>query len=75
MASAIVSEVVKFMEVLPLTLQEQVLSFVRGLDPFQLRGTPGKQLLQFAGVIPKDDLKLMGEAIKQGCAQVDLNEW
>lgn len=73
MASAIVSEVVKHMEVLPLTLQEQVLSFVRGLNP-QLRGTPGKQLLQFAGAIPKDDLNLIEEAIKQGCEQVNLNE-
>jgi len=75
MASAIVSEVVRHMEVLPLTLQEQVLNFVRGLDSAQLRGTPGKHLLQFAGSIPSKDLKVMDEAIKQGCEQVDLNEW
>jgi len=45
------------------------------LDPVQLQGTHGKQLLQFAGSIPKDDLKLIDDAIKRGCEQVDLNEW
>jgi len=36
---------------------------------------PGKQLLQFAGAIPLDDLELMRQAIEDECEQVDLNEW
>ena len=38
-------------------------------------GTPGKNLLKFAGTIPLEDLEIMRETIKAGCEQVDLNEW
>jgi hypothetical protein len=40
-----------------------------------VKGVPGKQLLRFAGSIPKEDLQLMSEAIKQDCEKVDVNEW
>jgi hypothetical protein len=40
-----------------------------------MRGTPGQQLLRFAGSIPLDDLQLMGEAIEQDCERVDIDEW
>ena len=41
----------------------------------EVSGTPGKQLLRFAGSIPPEDLKLMQEAIEQDCERVDINEW
>ncbi|WP_256366785.1 hypothetical protein [Anabaena sp. UHCC 0204] len=31
----------------------------------KIQGVPGKELLRFAGSIPKEDLQLMSEAIKQ----------
>jgi hypothetical protein len=39
------------------------------------KGTPGHQLLKFAGTIPPDDLQLMSEAIETDCRKVELNEW
>ncbi|WP_256678104.1 MULTISPECIES: hypothetical protein [Fischerella] len=38
-------------------------------------GTPGEQLLRFAGSIPPDDLQEIREAIEQDCERVDINEW
>jgi hypothetical protein len=56
-------------------LQRQVLAFVEALQTVVRRGVPGRQLLEFAGVIALDDLELMRQAIEDGCEQVDLNEW
>jgi hypothetical protein len=39
------------------------------------RGAPGKQLLEFAGVIPPDDFELMRQAIEQECSRMDFDEW
>jgi hypothetical protein len=39
--------------------RRQVLAFVRPLQPADHQGVPGKQLLEFAGAIPADDLELM----------------
>jgi len=55
--------------------QQQVLDFARFLAMTKPVGVPGKELLRFAGAIPADDLNLMAQAIKEGCEQVDLNEW
>lgn len=41
----------------------------------QIVGTSGSHLLRFAGKITTEDLQLMGEAIKEDCEQIDLNEW
>lgn len=38
-------------------------------------GTPGEQLLRFAGSIPPDDLQEIREATEQDCERVDINEW
>ncbi len=75
MSNSVISKVVEQMEMLPSDLQQIVLEFVQSLQAYPLRGTPGKQLLQFAGFIPVDELDLMRGAIVVGCEQVDLNEW
>ena len=41
----------------------------------QIIGTPGKQLLRFAGTISSEDLQSMSQAIEKDCEQIDLNEW
>lgn len=60
---------------MPQHLQSQVLEFARTLVTAEARGTPGQQLLRFAGSIPPDELQLMREAIEQDCERVDINEW
>jgi hypothetical protein len=72
---SIIDKVIEQLRAMPQDLQGQVLEFARTLVPSQVRGTPGQQLLRFAGSIPQDDLRLMHEAIEQGCEQVDSNEW
>ncbi len=75
MKNKITTQVVQQMETLPENLQRQVLEFVQALQPLTHRGVSGKQLLQFAGTIPPDDLELMREAIEVECERVDLDEW
>jgi hypothetical protein len=75
MSTPIIDEVVEQLKVMPQPLQRQVLEFVRSLVKAEIRGTPGQQLLRFAGSIPSDDLQLMREAIEQDCEQVDIDEW
>ena len=75
MSIPIIDEVVEQLKVMPQPLQRKVLEFVRSLVNVEVRGTPGKQLLRFAGSIPVDDLQLMREAIQQDCEQVDIDEW
>ena len=74
-SNSVIARVVEQMEILPIDLQQMVLEFVQSLQSTPLRGTPGKQLLQFAGFIPTDELNLMRGAISTGCELVNLNEW
>jgi len=75
MNASIIDEVVEQLKVMPQNLQWQVLEFARRLVKPEIKGTPGNQLLRFAGSIPSDDLQLMREAIAQDCEQVDMDEW
>ena len=75
MSSIIKIKVIKQLETLPENLQREVLAFVEALQKVVRRGVPGRQLLEFAGAIPLDDVELMRQAIEVGCEQVDLNEW
>jgi len=75
MNSTIATKVIEQLDALPEDLQRQVLEFVQALQVFVRQGVPGKQLLQFAGAIPVDDLESMRQAIENGCEQVNLNEW
>jgi hypothetical protein len=38
-------------------------------------GAPGESLLSFAGSIEPDDLKLIAQAIREGCEGVDADAW
>jgi hypothetical protein len=72
---SIVEKVVEQLKALPQELQWRVLEFTRALTVSAPHGVAGVQLLQFAGTIPLDDIKVMRQAIEQGCEQVDANEW
>lgn len=75
MNTSIIDQVVEQLKVMPQQKQRQVLEFIETLLKAEIRGTPGKQLLSFAGSIPSDELQLMSEAIAQDCEEVDINEW
>jgi hypothetical protein len=75
MSNSIIDKVVEHLATLPDSLQRQVLEFVQTLKASIRQGVPGRELLQFAGAIPLDDLQLMRQAIEAGCEQVELDEW
>ena len=60
---------------LPLDKQRRVLDFARGLNGGIPPGTPGKDLLKFAGSISTEDAEQMRHAIEEGCERIDPNEW
>jgi hypothetical protein len=66
-------EVIALLEKLPLPQQYSVLAFVRALATPQ--GTPGHQLLAFAGVIDPDDSATMSQVIEQDCERINHDEW
>ena len=75
MTSSVLTEIEKKVRELPENLQRQVLIFVDALKISSTRGKSGRLLLEFAGTIPLEDLKIMDNAIELGCEQVDSNEW
>lgn len=75
MSDTIINEVVEKLREMPDNLQQEVLFFTQKLKITSITGTPGNELLQFAGMIPSEDLKIMRQAIDIDCEQVDLNEW
>jgi hypothetical protein len=75
MDTPIVEKAIEQLKALPQELQRRVLEFTRALAESTPRCVPGRQLLRFAGTIPRDDIMLMSEAIERGCEQVDGNEW
>jgi hypothetical protein len=74
MSISIIDELIEQLKAMPQHLQWRVLEFARTLVNVEVQGTPGQQLLRFAGSIPADDLQLMREAIEQDCEQVDITE-
>jgi hypothetical protein len=75
MDNSIIAKVVEQMETLPSDMQRLVLEFARTLHSTTPHGISGRHYLQFANVIPRDDLRQMQHAIVAGCAQVAVNEW
>ncbi|UUO13669.1 MULTISPECIES: hypothetical protein [Aphanizomenonaceae] len=75
MTTSISDQIIQQLNIIPQDLQYQVLEFARNLTKSKIKGVPGKELLKFAGSIPKEDLQLMSEAIKQDCEKVDFDEW
>ena len=74
MTTSISDQIIEQLKMMPQDLQYQVLEFARNLTSSKIKGVPGKQLLRFVGSIPKEDLQLMSEAIKQDCEKVDTDE-
>lgn len=75
MSEAIKTELLEELRKLDEPKQQKLLEFARSLRTKLPPGVPGKELLKFAGTISKEDLKLMKEAIEEGCEQVYPSEW
>ncbi len=75
MNNLLIPEVVDNISYLPYNLQKQVLNYVKQLKKTHVNKAFGKNLLNYAGSISKEDLEIMSEVIEKDCGQVDLNEW
>ncbi len=75
MNPAIERELRGYLERLPVEEQLQVLGFARALSSHRTRGSVGLDLRRFSGAITKADLALMEQAIREGCEQVNIDEW
>jgi hypothetical protein len=73
--SAFQTELLKQIDQLPSELQKQVLIFAKNLKSPTPRGTPGRELLRFAGTISKEDAQEMMKAIEEECEKIDYDEW
>ena len=72
------SELLSYLGQLSADEQARVVDFARTLvkspKPTKV-GTPGRDLLRFAGTIPQEDLEEIKKAIEEGCEQIDANQW
>ena len=75
MESAMEKELWKQLELLRPEEQRQVLDYARALATCKRCGTPGESLVRFGGTIDAADLAIMAQAIKEGCEQVNPDEW
>ncbi len=55
--------------------QKRAAELVHSLVSSLPQGTPGRDLLRFAGTLDDASAHEMMEAIDEGCGQVDLDEW
>ena len=75
MKNKILSTIVHVTQYLSPILQKQVLVYVQNLKEGHTPGSGGIGLLDFAGSIPAEELKIMGEATEKDSARIDLDEW
>jgi hypothetical protein len=73
--SAMQDALLKELDQLPPLLQRKVVEFAHSLAKSRPRGTPGRQLLKFAGILSPEEAEAMMAAIEEDCERVDPNEW
>jgi hypothetical protein len=71
----VIQQVVRNMERLSPELQRKVLRFTEELSGSRPKGTPGKELLRFAGTLSPEAAKEMMDVIEAECGQVDPDGW
>lgn len=55
--------------------QRRILEFARALASSTPKGTPGRELIRFAGMFDPEDARRMAEAIEEECERIDPDEW
>jgi hypothetical protein len=73
--SSLREELLKEMDGLTPAMQRRVLDFARALVEATPRGTPGNELLQFAGIMTPSEADEFLRRIEEDCERVDPNEW
>ena len=67
MSTLVVDKVIEQLRMLPTELQWRVFEFTRALTVSAPHGTPGRQLLAFAGTMSATDVRLIRQTIEEGC--------
>ena len=76
MVSAVIKdELLSRIDRLPVEFQRRVIAFADALVLSNPKGTPGRDLLRFAGTLDEASAREMQEAIEDACEQVEVNEW
>jgi hypothetical protein len=60
---------------LPFDSQKKVQEFAHALLITQSRGKSGKDMARFSGILNHEEAGELKKRIKNGCEQVDINEW
>ncbi len=68
-------ELLKEMGGLSPAMQRRVLDFARALAESIPQGTPGNELLQFAGIMTPSEADEFLRSIEEDCERIDPNEW
>lgn len=70
-----IQEIVDRLDKLTPGQQRQVLDFTLELSGESPKGISGKELLEFVGLFPPEDLEEIKQAIEEDCGQIDESEW
>jgi hypothetical protein len=73
MPKTLKDEIIEQVSLLEAPQQRKVLDFARALGG--PAGTPGRELLRFAGSIDSADLVAISQAIEEACERVEPNGW
>lgn len=73
--SAIKNQILEDLEQLSPEQQKRAAELVHSLVSRRPKGTPGRDLLKFAGTLDHQSAREMMEAIEEGCERVDLDGW
>jgi hypothetical protein len=72
-ARTVKDEIIEHIDRMSVPQQQRVLDFARDLNGAE--GTPGEELLRFAGAIDSDDLVTISRVIEDGCEKIEPNAW
>ena len=71
------NDLIRSIEKLSPEKQRELLAYACSLadSSIPLKGTPGKSLVTFSGVIEPDDLRKIASTIEEDCENVDPSAW
>lgn len=74
--STTIQEIIQRLDKLTPVQQKQILNSVLSFLGEPIRGTPGKELFEFAaGLFPPEDIEEIKRAIEEDRGQVNASEW
>jgi hypothetical protein len=69
------NELIHEVEQLSPPLQRKVLEYAHSLKTRTPKGTAGKDLREFAGILSPQEAETMLKVIEEGCERIDPNGW